>query len=237
MLIILAWHQIHNSPHAISPKKFKEQLLFLKKNFEIIEEVNQSHKDLSILLTFDDATIDFYTHAFPILQELDLPATLAVPTNWILNSATYSVQQRINLLKSANPFQNKEAFCDVEELKILLNSELINLAAHGHDHLNLKKNPRAEEIWKPKGFFKDHLNYEPDTFIFPYGATHKSLLPLLEKEYKYLMRIGTASNILPLPTYYYRIIMDQVPSLESLFTKRSLLKFICKECFNRLRKH
>lgn len=37
----------------------------------------------SLTLTFDDGELDFYTHAFPILEEFGFPATVYLPTYYV----------------------------------------------------------------------------------------------------------------------------------------------------------
>jgi peptidoglycan/xylan/chitin deacetylase (PgdA/CDA1 family) len=235
MLIILTWHQIIDKPHAVSIKNFEKQLKFLKQNFPIVKKPNEIKDDLSILLTFDDATVDFYTTVYPLLVDYSIPATLAVPTGWIQDSSQFSVDERLAHLKSRDPFHSKECFCTKEELQTLFRSPLIELAAHGHEHLNLEDHPDVSEIEQPIQFFEKTFQKKPNTFIFPYGKYSKKLLPLLKANYSYLFRIGSSTNSIKNPTFYYRIVVDHISNIETLFHKFSLLKFICKERVNRLR--
>ena len=70
---------------------FAKQMKFLKENFNvvslddiargIIEGNKVSRRDIAI--TFDDGYVDNYTHAFPILKDLGLPATIFLTTEYI----------------------------------------------------------------------------------------------------------------------------------------------------------
>ena len=77
----------------VEPKTFKDHLHFLQKYFTIvpISEIPfkpersfgcQSNKTVCAI-TFDDGWHDFYTHVFPILKELEIPATVFLPTDFI----------------------------------------------------------------------------------------------------------------------------------------------------------
>ena len=114
-------------------------------------------------------------------------------------------------------------------------SNLINFAAHGHLHKDLRKSPDIQELITSKLLLQKELGITPDIFVFPYGGFHKELLDLAQKEYRYLMRLGNATNYFEPSPYMYRINADNQPSLTHLFTKRNLAKFLCKEHLNRLR--
>ena len=197
MLIVLAWHQILDKPHATNIDLFTKQIRFLKKEFKILSEPVLKKGGIQILLTFDDATVDFFLNVYPILKEESIYATLGVPTFWIQDDSNLNSSYRLNLLNSKNPFHSKDCFCTWEELKILQSSNLIRFAAHGHNHFNLKDNHKPKEIIYPLEKIRIKLGLAPESFIFPYGAYNKSLLPILKANYKYLFRIGSASNSIP----------------------------------------
>lgn len=235
MLIILTWHQILQAPHAISPESFYNQLLFLKKNFPIKSKPISQSKEVEVLLTFDDATVDFAYNVYPLLVDLQIPATLAVPTGWIPPSSVIDPSMRLNLLNSKNPFLNREAFCSIQELKQMKNSDLITFAAHGHLHKNLKIDPDINELILPKDFFQKNLSIDLDTFIFPYGAFTQSILNQAKQNYPYLLRLGTACNFYRHPKLFYRIDINEKTTFNSIFTKKNITKLFLNETLNRIR--
>lgn len=96
-LRVLAYHRIDTPgsrptdyPGLISatPEQFQSQMEFLAKNYSVVslEQTLESQvgqvtlPSNSVLLTFDDATVDFAEHAWPILKSLNLPVTVFVPT-------------------------------------------------------------------------------------------------------------------------------------------------------------
>src|SRR4051794_15604605 len=93
---ILMYHSISDqatrkySPFAISPALFAQQMEYLQQQHYTPLTVTQLMKirttkeqplpEKPILLTFDDGLEDFYTGAFPVLQQHHFPATLYVVT-------------------------------------------------------------------------------------------------------------------------------------------------------------
>ena len=82
--------------------KFKEQLVFLKKNYNLVSLDNllsfEKNKKASISITFDDGYKDNLTNALPILNELKVPATIYVITKFFQNDLSvwwYELQDYI----------------------------------------------------------------------------------------------------------------------------------------------
>ena len=69
-----------NDELVVAAKKFKEQLIFLKKNYNLVSLDNllnfEKNKKFNISITFDDGYKDNLTYALPILNELNVPATM-----------------------------------------------------------------------------------------------------------------------------------------------------------------
>lgn len=80
----------------------------------------------TIILSFDDARRDFYTRALPIIKKYNLTATLNVISDFILNPSNYCCFSS----------GNNEAITS-EELKLCQDMG-IEIACHGHSHLNTK---------------------------------------------------------------------------------------------------
>ena len=97
MLHVLGYHRVAEpneasmlDPRLISatPQVFEHQMRYLAKNYQVVsmEEVLDATEkrvplpERAVLITFDDAYIDFAAHAWPVLKQLRLPVTVFVPT-------------------------------------------------------------------------------------------------------------------------------------------------------------
>jgi len=89
---VLAYHRLaaETGPRTLGVKEFREQMQILRRKFHVIslDELCDALREQrpfakhAIVLTFDDGYADFYDFAFPILNELKLPAILYVPTEF-----------------------------------------------------------------------------------------------------------------------------------------------------------
>jgi peptidoglycan/xylan/chitin deacetylase (PgdA/CDA1 family) len=75
----------------ITPSAFREQLVYFKRHYTILEldeavrrmrEGNLPRHALAI--TFDDGYRNVYTYAYPVLKEMSVPATMFLPTDFVL---------------------------------------------------------------------------------------------------------------------------------------------------------
>lgn len=97
-LIILCYHRVNNKTGifhdqniSADTKEFKRQILYIKKHFNIIsiEQLidyyyeKETIKPNSIMITFDDGFVDNALNAFPILEELEIPAVVFLTTGFI----------------------------------------------------------------------------------------------------------------------------------------------------------
>jgi len=78
-----------NNELVVSASKFKEQLIFLKKNYNLVSLDNlldfEKNNKFNISITFDDGYKDNLSYALPILNELNVPATIYVITKFFEN--------------------------------------------------------------------------------------------------------------------------------------------------------
>jgi len=92
-LFILLYHKV--SPQArplfgtaVAPIVFEKQVRFLRRHYEIVDlqAFSYPRPDTSkdyVAITFDDGYKDNFLHAFPILNRLDIPATIFLATDFI----------------------------------------------------------------------------------------------------------------------------------------------------------
>ncbi len=95
-LVILNYHRIGDpgtsdldqNLWSATEADFRAQMAHLKQEFDVIGvdrlgESLQRSRGRSVMITFDDGYRDNYTHAFPVLKDLGLPATFFVTTGFL----------------------------------------------------------------------------------------------------------------------------------------------------------
>ncbi|HEY3582289.1 MAG TPA: polysaccharide deacetylase family protein [Pyrinomonadaceae bacterium] len=129
-LLILAYHgvsiddeHIWNSDLFLSPDQFRRRMQALKDygcNVLSLPEAldklwTRTLPDCSVVLTFDDGSADFYSRAFPILQEFGWPATVYLTSYYSnYNRPVFDVMCWYLLWKARGKTVNLEGLIDGE---------------------------------------------------------------------------------------------------------------------------
>jgi peptidoglycan/xylan/chitin deacetylase (PgdA/CDA1 family) len=119
-ILVLGYHRVWDSADEAFPydlnliscdrQAFRRQMEFVARHYDPISLADLSRAlDNEVMLparpaivTFDDGYEDNYTHAFPILRELGLPATIFVSTGYIGGTETFWFD-RVCQIILANP--------------------------------------------------------------------------------------------------------------------------------------
>jgi peptidoglycan/xylan/chitin deacetylase (PgdA/CDA1 family) len=145
---ILMYHSISSfayppfRPYIVWPTKFSEQMAYLaqcgyntitvSQYAHVMAHAGEGLPANPILLTFDDAYTDFYTHALPILQKYGFVATLYVPTGFVGGTSLWLAQMG----------EGKRAILSWSLLAEISNCG-IECGAHTHSHPYLNMLPLA----------------------------------------------------------------------------------------------
>ncbi|AHK63704.1 hypothetical protein BOKEGFJH_00829 [Chlamydia avium] len=201
MLIVLAFRQVCFSKDTKFLKQFYRYLLFLKRTYSLALPGNLKHR-CSVILTFDHASIDFYSHIFPFLQEHDIPAIVGIAWRYVANNSASSLPLDHRLAPSnALAFQDEifashQPFCSQEELKIIAESPNIQLASSGFAIRNLQHSPPylATEIFLSKFSIKTALGKTPIGFFYPFGKYDFPSTRMVKKHYPFSFILGDTIN-------------------------------------------
>jgi peptidoglycan/xylan/chitin deacetylase (PgdA/CDA1 family) len=177
-LPILMYHQIlpksnpYFSKHiAVEPEIFREQLEFLLKegwSFTTVKDyfTRPFGKGKFAILTFDDISSAFCDYALPILNELNIKATLFPIQNMTFNK----------------PFHN---LCDLgikslteHDLKVL-HQNGFELGSHGQSHQNFRKISIEEvrlEFSESKEWLEDLTSAPVVTACYPMGGVDADII-------------------------------------------------------------
>lgn len=174
---ILMYHSISEeaSPKfrlfAVPPARFAEQMAYLYRQAYTpltVSQLVQACRDGAaalpakpVVLTFDDAFLDFYTAALPVLQRYGLPATLYIPTRYVNRTSRW--MQRIG--EGSRPLLSWQQLQEVSRSGI-------ECGAHSHSHPQLDLLPVArakQEIFQSKRILEEHLGQAIASFAYPHG--------------------------------------------------------------------
>ncbi len=99
---------------AVTPDNFRRQIMWLKDNYQIIraEDSWTDKNGEAVCITFDDGYVDNLVNAVPILEELQIPATIFVSTQRIRNKEQVWWNELENLLLDDGDYPDEFTFDD-----------------------------------------------------------------------------------------------------------------------------
>lgn len=188
---ILMYHSISNAdgPTAIAPDTFKMQMNALDAAGTAIvslADVKRWHTgelalpEDAVAITFDDAFLDFATHAFPELFKRRWPATLFLPTRKLGHTEDWDSQ----------PSHRK--LLDWPLIRELANAG-IDLGGHSATHANLTKLSAADlvdEVYLCKEDILDNTGIDATSFAQPFGYSNKRVRDVIAQHFD--IAVGTA---------------------------------------------
>lgn len=199
MLLILMYHRVHGK--GAVPEALRTHLQYLREHHPLVLPGERLPRgELSVCLSFDDATADFYQEVFPLLQELDAKALVAVPTAFIEPTTRTPVTARLAAQASAVIEEDyavaDSPLCSWEELRRMQAGGRVACASHGHNHVDMI-DPRIDveaELTLSEETLRENLGRDPDTFVYPFGRADRRVQRRVHRRFRYAMRIGSAMN-------------------------------------------
>lgn len=155
---------------------FEEQLVWLKTNGYSSATLaallrNPRLPKKTVILTFDDALANFEL-AMPLLKHYGFSATLFVPTAFVGKRSSW-----LPGTDGQHLMLSWQALGDLAK-------EGIDIAAHGHAHLQLDNVPLAvarKDIERGKGMLEHYLGQAVHSFAYPYGYYHQPVQQLVKQ--------------------------------------------------------
>ena len=149
---------------------------------EAVRRLEKSEKfDRTLfVITFDDAYRDFYTHAFPLLCDLDLPVTLYVPTGFLDCPGIPPTSHKLANEENLQPV----TWAMLEEMFV---SPLLTIGSHTHSHAELPSLPDEEileELDRCDTLLQHRLGQPMRHFAYPRGAWDERVEQLVKGRYE-----------------------------------------------------
>jgi peptidoglycan/xylan/chitin deacetylase (PgdA/CDA1 family) len=183
---ILLYHRISplipqvSVPDAnVTPERFYEQLAGLKqRNFHFLSlseaiELDSSGKAWpakSLVVTFDDGFGNVYLEAFPVLRELEIPATVFLNTAFLDQTEPFPFDTWGSRWSRAAPVESYRPL-HTSECREMLDSGWIEIGAHTHTHQDFRGKPAElrEDLDLCVTSLDERFGIRSPTFAFPYG--------------------------------------------------------------------
>lgn len=184
---VLMYHRVANETPSLSfptwnvrPKTFRNQIEgLLRRGFQPLSlsrvfELREKREKLPakcFVVTFDDVFECVYSNAFPILRELNVPATLFLATAYLDSSDPLPFDDW-DAKGDARAPQDHWRAIRVEQCHVMQSSGLIEFGAHSHTHVDFRG--RMEELRSDLRTCLQRLHElfgaGPRSFAFPYGT-------------------------------------------------------------------
>lgn len=172
---VLMYHHIdqnwQESKLSVSPESFRRQMKFLKDHgynvirlTEFIDAIKSGQRlpTRTVAITFDDGYRDNYLYAWPVLKELNLPATIFVVVNLI----------------------DTKGYMSWEEVRELARSDIVDIGSHSLNHSwlpSLDQESLIKEIVDSKKKLEEKIGQPVKVFSYPAGAYDERVKQMVKK--------------------------------------------------------
>ncbi len=163
------------SPYRVSPDMFERQLAYLQRygyaGLTMGEYYDswfsrgcQPVPGKPIVLTFDDAYLDFYENAWPLLRKYGFKATVFVPVDFVAGHADWD-----------SKFGESAELMNWEQI-IELHEQSVRFGSHSCSHRRaseLSESELYEEAKRSKDILEQKLSVEISDYCYPYTVANK----------------------------------------------------------------
>lgn len=167
----------------VSPRQFHEQIsgllrlgyrpLPLRSLIET-QQRQQPFPSRTFAIVFDDGYSDLYRNAWPVLRELNVPATVFMATRYLDSNERFPFDDwSQDAPATARPLSTAEC-------REMLGSGLIELGSHTHSHADFRDRPAEfqRDLRQSLDVLRERFAVESPTFSFPYGFTSPALVDI-----------------------------------------------------------
>jgi peptidoglycan/xylan/chitin deacetylase (PgdA/CDA1 family) len=167
-------------PYNVTPRHFRQQvtgLLTRGYTFVSLQQALDCHTTetnlppKSVVVTFDDCFESAYTQAWPILQELNVPATLFLSTAYLDSDSPFPFDTWAQEFADRVPTDHYRPI-RTDQCQEMADSGLIELGTHTHTHADFRQHvPEfAEEMARAAEILQLRFGVDRPCFSLPFGS-------------------------------------------------------------------
>lgn len=186
---ILTYHRTAPWPRGcyrtetVHPDRFREQIAGLQSRGFIVWPLSRvvaasaSGSPIpprTVVITFDDGFRSVYTYAWPILKELNAPATIFLCTGYLDGTDPFPFDDWGRKNRDGVPVDAYRPLTTAQCLE-MAQDELIEFGAHSHTHEDFRGRPDEfrEDVQKCVDILRSMFLVNDLTFAFPVGSPHR----------------------------------------------------------------
>ena len=170
---IFVYHRFDDTRYPttnISTKELRKEFNYLKNNgykvvplIDIVKKVNANEEVPAnwVAFSIDDGFKSFYSHGLKVFKEYNYPFTLFIAVKYTE--------------------KNYKDYVSWKQLKEISKYGTIEFHSYGHGHFGQMSNEKIKaDMDKGLALMKQHLNYEPTLFVYPYGEYDERVSSIIE---------------------------------------------------------
>jgi len=178
-VVVFVYHSVHpRRPGACAtPQLFAEHLRWLKANCVLIRlgdvpaALGDTHADRPrVAITFDDGLLDNYEHAFPLLSEFGVPATIYLTAGFLEGDPR--VVEHMQWLADDSENVHPMSWQQVREMQ----AAGIEFGCHTYGHGNLAHMDGAaveSDLVRSRQTIEGHLGERVASMAYPFGRIRR----------------------------------------------------------------
>jgi peptidoglycan/xylan/chitin deacetylase (PgdA/CDA1 family) len=221
--VVLMYHSISEKKHfsAVNPEDFARQMEFLKAMDYKVISIDRFFSELkagdfapkTVLISFDDGFKDNYENAFPVLKKFNLPASIFVSS---------SLLGKKLILQSGE----ESRYLDEKEIKEMVDSGLIRIGAHGHEHVKftrLNEDQIADNLRTCKNIIQSVAGKEINHFAYPFGKNNDEIKKVVKNFFK--LAFGVEKGRVGSDSDFFAIKRNSIDSAVSFYEFKAIVKY------------